>query len=280
MQEFVHTYTHGPFTLEYRIYPGGKKALLAFHGFGKSYEDMEEFHFAFKETHTIYAFNFFHHGKSVYPSDRIRKNTLQPQEWNELMEGFLKQRGINRFSLFGFSMGGKLCFEMALHFTQRIEAMYLLAPDGLKNNFWYSMASNNRLGNYLYRGIIRNPAPFYGLMKTLRFTGMLNKKTERFARSNLTTREKRQLVHDVWMTLRHINPSMKNVGRIICTYQIPVFLVFGKYDRIIPSSLAKKLQEHCPSNLYVEVIDCGHNLIAPEAAQVIEKILQKNITGQ
>lgn len=267
-------FTHGAFTLEFRVYAGGKETMLAFHGFGKSMDDMEMFHDTLKEKYTVYAFNFFHHGKSVYPTDRIKKNTLLPQEWNQLMEKFLEQQNIKQFSLFGYSMGGKLCLEMVLHFTKRVTSVYLLAPDGLKTNFWYALTSRNRVGNAMYRGVIKNPKPLLGAMGFLRFTRLLNKSLYRFVKNSIATREKRQMVHDVWMTMRHFEPALKKVGEIIKQENIPVHVLLGKYDKVIPATLGNRLKKYAPEHVTVYVVDCGHNMFVEETIHTVEGIIR------
>lgn len=275
MEKPLEYFNHNRFTLEYRVYNGGNEVLLAFHGFGKNANDMEMFEHVFSKRYTIYAFNFFHHGGSVYPQDRIHKNTLLPAEWNEMMEAFLKENNIQQFSLFGFSMGGKLSLEMLNHFTHRVKAIYLLAPDGLKNNFWYSLTSRNRLGNTIYRGIIKRPKFFFGVTTVLRYLGLLNKRLHRFVKSNLSSREKRQMVYNVWMTMRHIKPDLKKVSSVLKERNIHLYMLFGAHDKVIPMSVASKLTRYNQTHTHVYVVDCGHNLIVPESAQVLEKILEK-----
>lgn len=275
MEKQLEHFSHNGFTLEYRVYKGGKQALLAFHGFGKNANDMEMFDHVLSKKYTVYAFNFFHHGSSVYPEDRIHKNTLLPGEWNELMEAFLKEKNIHQFSLFGFSMGGKLCLEMLTHFTRRVKSIYLLAPDGLKNNFWYSLTSRNRMGNAIYRKIIKRPKFFFGVITGLRYTGLLNKRLHRFVKSNLSSQEKRQMVYNVWMTMRHIKPNLRKAGTVLTQENIQLHMLFGKHDKVIPLSVAKKLTQYNATHTHVHVVDCGHNLITPESAHVLEKILEK-----
>ncbi|MFI5204913.1 MAG: alpha/beta fold hydrolase [Flavobacteriales bacterium] len=270
-----YLFNHGSFTLEYRVYKGGDDVLLAFHGYGKSMNDMEEFHDVLKEKYTIYAFNFFHHGNSVYPGDRIKKNTLLPGEWNTLMEEFLKEKNIPKFSLFGYSMGGKLCLEMLVHFRKQIKSVYLLAPDGLKTNFWYALTSRNRFGNTIYRALIKNPKPFFAAVSVLRFIRLLNKNLYRFVKTNLSTRERRQMVYDVWMTMRHFKPSLQKIGNVIREDDVKLYVLLGKYDKVIPAKLNKKVEKHIPVNCMVYIVDCGHNLIVPETVHTISEILKK-----
>ena len=123
--------------LEYLTFGKGSNIILAFHGFGRKAEDFLLFEKILEEKYTVISFNFFHHGNSSYPNDRIEKNTLSVEELNDFFEYFLKEKNISRFSLMGYSMGGKICLSLLEKFANRIDDIFLFAPDGIKINFWY-----------------------------------------------------------------------------------------------------------------------------------------------
>ena len=68
-------FKHKEFALEYAKIGNGKKTILYFHGYGKSLNEFYDYEFTNLTDFTIYSFNFFHHGNSVYPENKIHSNT-------------------------------------------------------------------------------------------------------------------------------------------------------------------------------------------------------------
>jgi len=228
---------------------------------------------------TVYSFNVFHHGKSEYPGDRIERNTLRPDELKALISLFLDQHSIERFSLMGYSMGGKITLMLLHLFAERINHMYLLAPDGIVYNQWYRFTSKNRIGNSIYKSILRKPGFFFFILRLLRKTRLISDKFMRFVMANLDTRNKRELVYKVWMTLRNIDPSPSESSKIIRKLNLPVYLFYGKHDRIIKSSSGKSFSSSGKSFAskagdsvrFIEV-ECGHNLFIPDTKICLKKV--------
>lgn len=248
------------FILEYIVFGGGAESLLCFHGFSRSANDFLLFKNAWGKKYTIYSFNFFHHGNSVYPVSRIDRNTLTSNEWSEIISDFLIYNKINDFSLAGYSMGGKLSLSLFLFFKDRVKKIYLFAPDGLKENFWYRFTSRNILGNKLYRNIIHKPDFFFFVLKFIKNIGLLNDKLYRFVMHNLENKEKRILVYNVWMTMRHIRPNKHDVLKYLNETNTLIELYFGLYDKVIPAKLGEKFKNKCPQKIKLSIIECGHNL--------------------
>lgn len=265
----INPFIHKEFSLEYKTSGSGKQILLCFHGFGQDMNAWDVFLPVLNEKYTIYAFSFFHHGNSVYPKDRIDQNTLRPEELIEIIDAFLKEKSIDRFSLMGYSMGAKISFQLLHYFGNRIDKITLLAPDGIYSNFWYSFTSKNKLGNFLYRRIIKDPENLFGSMKLMRHFHLLNDKLYRFVRGNLETFEKREQVYTVWMTLRHIEPSAKKSAEIILENNIETILIFGKYDKVITSAIGEKFNKMLNGKAKLIIAECGHNLLISKNTSLI-----------
>jgi pimeloyl-ACP methyl ester carboxylesterase len=261
------------FALPYLQFGTGEHILLAFHGFGRKKEDFLYFEKTLGQKYTVYTFDFFHHGESVYPDDRISKNTLRPEELSAIIEKFTSEKNIQNFSVMGYSMGGKICLQILHSMPERIKEIYLLAPDGIVTNFWYRFTSRNKLGNNLYRKILNNPKPFFSIVKFLYKVRILNEKLGKFVLKNLETKEKRQLVYNVWMTLRSIDPDPKFSANLIVENGIECYLFFGKHDRVVKTATGKWFAKKIKQEKHFYEIDCGHNLFTERTAQTLEKVL-------
>lgn len=260
-------------TLEYLTFGSGPKTILAFHGFGRNAEDFLLFDKALEKNYTVISFNFFHHGNSEYPKDRIEKNTLQAKELAEFFEDFLNQKKINRFSLMGYSMGGKICLSLVESLANRIDELFLFAPDGIKINFWYKFTSKNRIGNSIYRRILYHPKPFFRFLNFLRRIRLVTDKMQRFVHYNLETEEKRKLVYTVWMTLRYIEPNPKKCAALIRKNNIKTFLFFGKFDQIIKVKTGRYFAQLIQNPDALKVVECGHNMFMPNSVSALENTI-------
>ena len=263
---------HKEFSLEYIRFGNGPEILLCFHGFARSMNDYLLFQPELEKKYTIYSFHFFNHGKSVYPENRIDRNTLTNGEMKEIFSGFFEQEKINRFSMMGYSMGGKISFSLLHHFYERINEMYLMAPDGIKVNFWYSFTSKNRIGNMLYRFLLKKPEPFFRFMRAIKLYRLLSDKLYRFVLNNLESEEKRQLVYNVWLTLRQIEPNAKTSAKLINENKIKCYLFFGKYDSVIPPKIGEYFVAMLDEK-HLFVVETGHNLFKKEMKAELGKFL-------
>ena len=58
---------------------------------------------------TIYAFDVLHHGNSEHDGEPVTENDLK-----ELVKVFTKQHSITKFSLLGFSLGGRIVLQLTI----------------------------------------------------------------------------------------------------------------------------------------------------------------------
>ena len=264
---------HNALKLEYKHYGNGSKVIFAFHGFGRHAIDFKVFQPQLENNYTIYAFNLFHHGKSQYPKDRVDKNTLRKEEWLAIIEKALNQLQIDKITLMGYSLGGKLCLQLVELMPQRIEHILLYAPDGIKKNFWYYFASNTALGQKGYRFMLKNPQLFFKTVSFLKKTRVINEKIRKFAINNMDSAKKRELVYTVWLTFKETNPNIKKVASNIQEYNIAVDQFFGRYDRVIPLKLGIYFARLIDQRESLHVLEKGHSLLTADVAEKTASVL-------
>ena len=89
---------------------------------------------------------------------------------------------------------------------------------------------------------------------------------------HLETQEKRQLVFDVWMIYRKIQPNMAQVKKEIEEHKIEVELFFGKYDRVIPVNIGTYFQRKAPKHIRLHQMDTGHLLLNKKTLKYIQSL--------
>lgn len=267
--------TVGELEVEYLCFGEGKELLLTFHGFGRKAEDFLFFEKVWGERYTIVSINLFFHENSVFPIKRIVSDPLRQEELEEIADTFLMLFKRERLSLAGYSLGGKLALLLCELMPQKVDALWLFAPDGIKINLWYLIASSTYPGRKTYAYFLSHPELFFKTVEYSHKIGLVSNKIKKFALNNMDSYSKRKLVRDVWLTYRLCNPNMKVLSAFIREFNIPVFQFFGERDNIIRPSFgiafAKKIKQE--KNLHV--LPLGHKLFMSPCDVEVKKVMER-----
>lgn len=266
------TFTYKEFTLSYERSGHGPQHIVAFHGFGSSPKDLAPVQNLITPERTFWNFDLFEHGKSKYPKERIHRNTLRPSEMGEMISAFLNDRSIEKVGLVGFSLGGKVCLTLLEQIPNRIDDCILFAPDGITTHMVYHFSSRTWLGRALYRVLIDRPLLFFASVRIATSLGFVHKRTRDIVLFNMSTKAKRQMLHDVWMIYRDLRPDLNKVNLNCKVNKIGISSFFGRYDHVIPSELGKKLRSSIPS-AKVRILECGHLELVSRAVRDFPHLL-------
>ncbi len=250
-------------SINYYRFGSGPKTVVCFHGYG---EEASVFEFMGKHVgnqFTFYAIDLPFHGKTDWKDGFIFKT----KELLEIVEGILEQNNLKfrtlnfKFSLLGFSLGGRIALSLYQSIPKQIEKIILLAPDGLKVNFWYWLSTQTWLGNRFFKLTMYRPGWFFGFLKLLNKLKLVNASIFKFVNYYIGNSEVRQLLYARWTTLRKIKPNISIIKRSILKNKTPVRLVYGKHDRIILSSVGEKFRQGIEEHCTISVIHAGHQVL-------------------
>ena len=216
--------------LSYTCFGKGKKIFLAFHGFAQNKYVFRNFITALGKDAKIYSFDLFMHGQSVW-ADKNKK--LSKEDWNKIIEKFLQSHEINNFSLLAFSMGGKFALSILENLPRKINQVILIAPDGIKTNFWYNLATLPGWTGNLFKNMVINPIKFQRFARLFQKLKIVDKGLVRFSEGQLKTREQRLRVYYSWIVFSLFRFNIKNIADIINHYNIDLALFIGQHDKII-----------------------------------------------
>ena len=248
--------------LRYVKWGEGPKILLCFHGFGFDKDTFFRMSSILSQDYTVYSFDLFYHGLSTLPP---KKSVLKKKFWKDIIGKFLKENEIKKFSVLGFSMGGKFSLATVEAFPAMIENLILLAPDGIKVSPWYTFATSTFVTRALLKKNIRNPFIYLNLVKIARKLGLAKKSVARFANNQMQTRSQRELVYHTWTAFRKIKFILDELTDTINRQNIVVIIFLGNHDMIMKEEDVKPFIQKI-SKVKVEVLNAGHsNLI--EAAE-------------
>ena len=243
----------------------GKETLITFHGFGQSSQDM--FPLSDAMPVTSYHFDLFYHGRSYWPE---ALGALNPSLWKMVFEAFLEKENIDRFSLAGFSMGGKFAISTLNLFPERIQRITLLAPDGIQTSTWYNLANYPVIVRPYFRSMIVKPQRFYKLVRTIEKYGLMDRGLSKFAAHQMNTRKKRRRVYYSWVMFKPLKFTLKETADLINSHDIDLTIFTGKYDRIITSKGMNRLLRFVPDGHLIE-LESGHNQLILTAAEHLKR---------
>ena len=258
-------------TIGYYQFGSGPNAAICFHGFG---EDAATFDFIANyagNQYTFYSIDLPFHGKTEWKEGLNFTHTDLREIVEEiLLENNYKLQSTNyKFTLLGFSLGGRVALSLYQAMPEKIEKMVLLAPDGLKINYWYWLATQTWLGNNFFAFTMKKPSWFFGLLKLMNKLKLVNSSVFKFVNYYIGDAEVRRLLYARWTTLRKLKPNLRRIKSLVREHQTPVRLIYGKHDRIILPSVGEKFRKGIEKYCTLTVIHSGHQVLHEKHIQEI-----------
>ena len=257
----------------YYRFGAGPETLLCFHGYG---EKAGAFEFLAKyagSQYTIYAIDLPFHGNTDWKEGYL----FQESDLEDIVKGVLEPKQTSQelqFSLLGFSLGGRVALSLYQSRPEWVNKMILLAPDGLKVNFWYWLSTQTWLGNKFFAFTLKHPGWFFGFLKLFNRLGLVNTSIFKFVNYYIGKKEVRDLLYARWTTLRKLKPDLPKIKTLIRERGTPVNLVYGQHDRIILSSVGEKFRNGIEKQCRISVIPSGHQVLHEKHAREIMQNIQ------
>jgi pimeloyl-ACP methyl ester carboxylesterase len=213
------------FTIRY-LEAGEGPPLVCFHGGGGL--RMSRAHELLAATHRVIAFE-----APGFGSSRANERSGSMRELAETMLHAVDAIGIDRFSLWGISFGGKLALWLAVQAPERLDALVLASP----------------------AAILVNPRP---LPRTpVEMLVILHTHPER--RLDATPVPPEVNAKQRKLTDRLIGPPRdRELEDAMRTLEIPTLVLFGTEDRLTPPELGRIYRELLPHCHFVLVYDAAH----------------------
>jgi pimeloyl-ACP methyl ester carboxylesterase len=250
-------------TICYYRFGSGSKPAICFHGYG---DEAATFGFLARfagDQYTFYSIELPFHGKTEW----VDGIDFSHADLSQIVEDILKQnnpelqRANYKLTLIGFSLGGRAALSLCQVMPESIEKLVLLAPDGLKVNFWYWLSTQTWPGNKLFRFTMKHPGWFFVFLKMLNKLKLVNASIYKFVKHYIGDAEVRRLLYARWTTLRKLKPDLKLIKSIVRINNLRVRLVYGMHDRIILSSVGERFRKGIEEQCTILVIHSGHQVL-------------------
>jgi len=262
-------YQHKDINLFYRKIGSGNTKVIAFHGFTKSSKDYLLYESFCKDKYTLYAIDLFYHGKTTFNSKNWR--SFSKPQLKEILAGFFNHIDAKVFEVIGYSMGGRIALFTMEQFANRINHVYLLAPDGLKINFWNWWVTSTKAGKGIYGLTISNPGIVYGISNTGQKLNILPSSMNKFLDINFKTKGMRLRVYRVWQLYKLITFKQSDLKRIIKKNNLHIDLVIGHKDPVVQPKMVKEFADYIGENITLHSIKAGHDLFRPHVIEYLKK---------
>lgn len=222
---------------------GGRPPVVLVHGLGGYAEQWADLMVQLVKAHRrVYAMDLLGYGKSAKPVDAAYS---VPEEAG-IVKGFLRAKKIGGYDLVGWSMGGWVATQVALDPSQagRVRKLVLMDSAGLK----YKPDWNTNLF------VPDTPAKLKALDKLL---FVKPPALPGFVRRAVI----REALREGWVIQRSMHSMLTGLdledGRL-GELRMPVLIVWGSDDRIIPLSVGERMHEAIPQSEMDVFEGCGH----------------------
>lgn len=236
----------------------GPIRVICFHGYGENAASFEFMGRLAGEQFSFFAIDLPFHGQTQW------KESL-PFSHTDLMQiiGNISQPAglTDKFILMGYSLGGRVALSFCQAIPDRIQKIVLIAPDGLKVNFWYWLATQTWWGRKFFAFTMNHPGWFFGFLKVMNKLGLVNASIFKFVNYYIGDAGARSILYNRWTVLRKLRPNLARIKRYIADHGITTRLLYGRHDRIILSSVGEKFRKGCEEHVTIAVIPSGHQVL-------------------
>ena len=288
----------GSSSIHYSCRGTGNKLLLCFHGYGESAASFACLEETLGKDFTILALDLPFHGKTEWKDglyfdpkqlppliDKIVAN-LPARQDSLPQEPSLREHAPHEpaapdrpvlsepWWVLGYSMGGRVALSLFEMIPEKIARLVLLAPDGLKVNGWYWLATQWRPGNRVFRWAMQRPAFFFFILRMAQKMKWVNAGIYKFIFWHIDDARVRDELYKRWTVMRGFKPDIPAIRSIIREKGTQIRLLYGRHDRIILARTGERFRKGIEAWCSLTILDTGHALLQPRQADSIAALLK------
>lgn len=256
-------------SIHYYVGGVGERLLIAFNGFANIAEELMPL-FANCEGYIIVIIDL--PGNSEWQKAVIDRKDLA---W--IVAAICERYNVSEFALFGYSLGAKICLNITEQIPEKVSNLILLAPDGLKHNFWYRLAIGNYVGKWIFRKITQQPKLFLSLVSFLEKIRLINIAEKKLIFYNFQNDKLRNQLYITWNMLFPLKHNIAQTQRAINECNIPLNIIVGKNDFLIPKNVAYSFSKGIYHSEIIE-INAGHHCLKEQFYEELSQIVVNCLT--
>ncbi|HJQ36275.1 MAG TPA: alpha/beta fold hydrolase [Thermoanaerobaculia bacterium] len=251
--EFVQV---GPHRIHYWTKGEGPPLLLV-HGVAMRAADLAPFFSALSRRHRVYAPDLLGFGESDAPPGADYSVATQAA----VVRGFMDAVHLQQPDVAGLSMGGWIALSLAAEHPKRVKRLALLSSAGLghqsaltENSFSATTVAEQRRSFALQSDLLPK-LPDFILRDFIRHSKQKREIVRASMRSMLT------------------RPDLL-MDRKLARVRMPVLILHGTSDRIVPFPVALRMKQQLPQARLVPLHGCGHLAMAECGGRAMPALLE------
>lgn len=245
----------GPHRIRYLT--GGEGPPLVFvHGVATQAADSAPLFRPLMKGRRLYAPDLLGYGKSDKPRNASYSVAMQA----EIVRGFMDAAGLREADMIGVSMGGWVALRIAAERPERVRRLVLVSSAGLQYGTELTETSFSATNLDELRASFALQSDRLGWLPDFILRDMLRRSRQK-----------------AWVTRRSMRSMLAGddlLDRKLERVRMPVLLVWGTNDRIVPFTLAAAMQREMPQARLVALEGCGHLAIIECRGEAMEAIVR------
>jgi len=230
----------GPHRIHYWVAGEGPPLVLV-HGVASRAEDWTPLFHQLKQRHRIYAPDLLGYGDSDAPRDSDYSIATQ----TGVVRGFLDAMHLQQPDVAGVSMGGWIALKLAAEHPDRVRRLVLISSAGLAFDTTLTETSFSATTVEEQRRSFRLQSDLAPKLPAFIVRDFLRRSQEK---AWIVRASMRSMLRRRELLLDH------KLQRV----RMPVLIIAGTNDRIVPFSVARNLKNEMPHAILVPLPSCGH----------------------
>jgi pimeloyl-ACP methyl ester carboxylesterase len=244
----------------------GNQPVICFHGYDEEAADFLMLQQRAGDLFRFYCIDLPYHGRTRWSPDAPFDKEVLRYLFNAIDQEHQQYTRLHalenfpQYTLLGFSLGGRVALSTLEAGAGKVNRVVLLAPDGLKVNFWYWLATQTIMGKRLFLFTMKNPGWFLTFLMLLRRMNLVNQSVYKFVQFYIHDENMRLRLYNRWISLSRLRPDLKQIKSLIRNRKIATRIVYGHHD--------------AGPDCKVIIIGSGHQVLHGKHAEEIIKALK------
>ena len=180
--------------------------------------------------------------------------------------------GAKSVTLLGYSMGGRIALAYFQQYPETVKSIALIAPDGLRFNPWYKLATATKAGERLFQHTMNKPAWFQRVVDATARYRLAPKSLTNVVSYFLQNEHVRMELYNRWTSLSTFRPNLRLILKLLTRHQVPLRMLFGQTDSVIHWKTGVRFQKQNPKWVHTSVIPASHFMINERYVEDILKL--------
>jgi pimeloyl-ACP methyl ester carboxylesterase len=244
--------------IHYKIVGSGEPVMILLHGFASSTDSWKGVMAPLSQRGTVVVFDRPAFGLSARPLTWKGQNPYSPEAQTDIVVGLMDKLGIEQAVLVGNSAGGSVAAYTTLRYPERVLALVLVDPaiySGGGAPGWVKpllkIPQMRRLGPLVARSLLSRSEAL--IQQAWHDPTQITSKTLEEYRMFTQIADWDKALWEFTLASRDLNLDER-----LAELKLPVLVITGDDDRIVPTEESLRLSKELPAAGLVVIPNCGH----------------------